>query len=190
MIAECQILVQGRGVDLGPVQERQQALDLGGEGELVADLTVVEGLLAQMVAGGEQALLGRIPDREGEHAAQPVEAGLAQLLVEVQHDLGVGAGAEAVALGLQLGHQLPVVVDLAVADDPLGAVLVADRLPAALEVDDREPAMAQHPAIAAMRGTVVGSPVAQRVQHAADHGRIGPAPTHHTRDAAHLLGPH
>ena len=43
-------------LDLRPAgQEGQQALDLGGEGQLVAGLAVEEGLLAQVVARGEEA---------------------------------------------------------------------------------------------------------------------------------------
>jgi hypothetical protein len=80
-----QILVQRRPVDLRPAgQERQQTLDLRGEGELAAREAIEEGLLAQVVARGEQALFVLVPDGEGEHPAQAVETCLAHLLVEVQ----------------------------------------------------------------------------------------------------------
>ena len=61
------------------------------------------------------------------------------LLVEVDEHLGVGVRGEPVARGLELLPELAVVVDLAVLDDVDRAVLVRDRLVAALEVDDRQP---------------------------------------------------
>ncbi len=61
------------------------------------------------------------------------------LLVEVDEDLGVAIGREAVPGALQLPLQLAVVVDLAVLDDDDAAVLVGDRLVPVREVDDRKP---------------------------------------------------
>ena len=70
---------------------------LGGERELVAVVAVVERLDPEAVAGEhEPAALG-VPEREGEHAAQPLHEALAVLLVEVDEHLGVAARAEAVA---------------------------------------------------------------------------------------------
>ena len=46
---------------------------------------------------------------------------------------------------LQLGPQLAVIVDLAVLDDDDAAVLVGERLVAAVEVDDREAAGGERP---------------------------------------------
>ncbi len=85
-----------------------------------------------------------VPDGEGEHAVQARHAGRALLLVEVDDRLGVGARAVRVALGLELGAQRLVVVDLAVVGDPDGAVLVGHRLVAGgRQVDDRQPPVAE-----------------------------------------------
>ena len=66
------------------------------------------------------------------------------LLVEVDEDLGVavgcGSGGRADS---SVGAERLVVVDLAVEDDLDRAVLVADRLVAAGQVDDRQPAVDQ-----------------------------------------------
>jgi hypothetical protein len=89
-------------------------------------------------------LFARIPQGKGVHAAQLLQHGRALGLVEVQQHLGVGAGAEDVALRLQLAAQLAVVVDLAVEGDDELAVGTHHGLCAALaEVDDGQAAVAQ-----------------------------------------------
>ena len=85
----------------------------------------------------------RVPDREREHAVQRVDAFLAAIGVELQDDFRVALRLERVALGDQLLPDLPVVVDLAVEDDPQGAADVGHRLVAAAEVDDAQAAMAE-----------------------------------------------
>ena len=63
------------------------------------------------------------------------------LLVSMQQDLGVRLGPEAVALGLQVGAQLVIVIDLAVEDNPDGPVFIRQRLVTADEVDNRQTSM-------------------------------------------------
>ena len=104
---------------------RQQRLDLGGEGEPPGLLGVEQRLLPEVIAREQQAAAAPVPDREGEHAAQPREHPLAVVLVQVDQHLGVAAGPELVAPGHQLAAQRLVVVDLAVEDDLDAAVLVA-----------------------------------------------------------------
>src|SRR5437870_9563115 len=57
--------------------------------------------------------------------------------------LAVARRAEPMAACLERLPQLAIVVDLAVAHDAHGARLVLERLRAALDVDDGEPAMAE-----------------------------------------------
>ena len=99
---------------------------------------VVDRPHAGAVARQHQALTARVPDGEGEVAVERLDAIGTPLLVEMDDDLGVGRRLEHVAAGDQLGAQLDVVEDLAVEGDPNGAVLVAHRLPAAVEIDDAE----------------------------------------------------
>src|SRR5437867_2986830 len=61
----------------------------------------------------------------------------------MQDRLGVAPGRIAVPPGLQLGAQRRMVVGLAVVDDHEGAVLVAHRLRAAVDVEDRQAAVRQ-----------------------------------------------
>src|SRR4051812_45498059 len=104
----------------------EDRLDLAPESERLAVRPVVERLLADPVPGHEELLLLLVPDREGEHAAEALDAALAHLLVEVDDRLGVRARVEAVALLLELFFERLEVVDLAVEDDPDGAVLVRE----------------------------------------------------------------
>ena len=60
----------------------------------------------------------------------------AVLLVEVDDDLGVGAGVKAVAMRFKFAAQLGIIVDLAVEDRPHGAVLVVNGLLARVEIND------------------------------------------------------
>ena len=121
----------------------EQRLDLGGQVQRTAVMRVVEGLDAEAIAGGEERVVGAVPEHEGELAAQLVQAGRAEVLVEVQGDLAVGAGAEAVASALEVALHALEVVELAVDDDPQALVLAGDRLIAGGQVDDAEPGMAQ-----------------------------------------------
>ena len=72
--------------------------------------------------------------------------------------------------GLELGAQPLEVVDLAVEDDPDGAVLVVDRLVAAGEVDDREPAHPERGAVPREPALPVGPAMHDRGQHPLDAG--------------------
>src|SRR5665648_782145 len=107
----------------------------------------------------------------------------APLLVGVDDDFAVAAGAERVAGGDELVAQLAVVVDLAVVDEPDGVVLVGDGLVAPGAVDDAEPAVAEAHVRALEGAGVVGSAVHERRCHAPEElpvGRAGEA-----EDAAH-----
>src|ERR1051325_136014 len=88
----------------------------------------VERLDAVRVAPDEQPPPLRIPDREGEHAAQQLDHPLAVVPVQLEQYLGVARGAEADAEALQARAQLGVVVDLAVEDDVQPPRRIAHRL--------------------------------------------------------------
>ena len=78
--------------------ERGERLDLRGEIERAVVDRVVERLDAEAVARREELAVARVPDGEGELAAQRVQRARAAILVEVQRDLAVGSRAEDVAL--------------------------------------------------------------------------------------------
>ncbi|OPZ08741.1 MAG: hypothetical protein BWZ10_02631 [candidate division BRC1 bacterium ADurb.BinA364] len=122
----------------------QQRLHLGGEPQGAAGLGVVERLFANAVARQQQPPAARIPDRQGEHAAQLRQAFRALFLVEMNDRLGVAVvGGEAMAAGGQRRAQFAKIVNLAVEHNGDGAVLVEHRLGAAGQVDDAQAAVAQ-----------------------------------------------
>ncbi len=107
----------------------EERFQLGPEDHARArQLGVVERLDAEAIACEHEPSSDRIPDRKGEHAAEFLHAQLAPFLVAVDDDLGVGFGAEAVAVRDQLRANRGEVVDLAVEDGPDGAILVAQGL--------------------------------------------------------------
>ena len=122
---------------------REQRLHLGGEVERALVPGEEQRLDAEPVAGGEEPLLRLVPEHEGVLAAQLVEAVRAQVLVEVERDLAVGAGAEPVSRPFQLALDPLEVVELAVHDDVAPPVLARDRLVARHQIDDAEPGVAQ-----------------------------------------------
>ena len=167
------------------------ARDLRAEDESLGQQRVEQRLDAEPVAGEHELPPARVPDGEGEHPVEAGDAGRTLLLVEVQDRLGVGARAVRVALGLELGAQRLVVVDLAVVGDPDRAVLVGHGLVAGgRQVDDRQPAMAQRDPLSGIgpRAVVVGAAMALGRRHVtgdrlADGKRVGEAedsadPTH------------
>ena len=73
--------------------------------------------------------------------------------------------AEPVTGAFELVLELAVVVDLAVLDDDDGAVLVRDRLVAAGQVDDREPARRDADALLRVHALGVGAAMDERLRH-------------------------
>ena len=120
-----------------PVRE---GVELRRERQLAADGAVVQRLDPEAVAREHEPPGARVPDGDREHAAQPLPQARPPFLVAVREHLGVAMRAEPVTGAFELVLELAVVVDLAVLDDDDGAVLVRDRLVAAGQVDDREPA--------------------------------------------------
>jgi hypothetical protein len=84
--------------------------------------------------------LARIPEREREHPAQESNHLDPVLLVEMDERLGVAVGAEAVPTCAQLGAQLDIIVNLAIEDDVDRSILVRNRLMAAGQIDNAQPA--------------------------------------------------
>src|SRR5215213_9949251 len=111
----------------------QNWFDLRREDQAVVLCRVIKGLDAETVPAEQQLTASRIPDREREHAAQMIDERRAMIFVEVNETFGVGGSTEHVAALRQVMAQLPVVIDLAVEDDPDRAIFIRDRLPARVE---------------------------------------------------------
>src|SRR5262247_2450090 len=82
--------------------------------------------------------------------------------------LSVGFGPENVTFGGKIPPQLPVIIDLAVERDPDTLVLIAQRLVAARQVDDRKPAVTQSDSGGCVDSTIIRSTVPYGVEHIVD----------------------
>jgi hypothetical protein len=93
----------------------------------------------------------------------------AVFLVEMQYDLGVGPGLEAVSPLLEVLSELDEVVDLAVDDHRDGVVFVGHWLGAlGPQVDDRQAAVAEHAGAVGSQTVVIWTAMDHRVAHASD----------------------
>ena len=162
---EGEVVLEAVGIGLDRRQHRHQRLRLRGEVEDVADDRVVKGLDPEAVPRADQLLAGLVPDRVGEHPAQPLQRVGAPAVVGPQHDLGVAAGAEGAAA--DLGAQLGVVVDLAVVGDPAPGLVGHRLVPGRGGVDDREAPVgeADVPTLVGPDPLVVGAAVADQLVH-------------------------
>jgi hypothetical protein len=94
------------------------------------------------------------------------------------------------AQALQLLPQLGEIVDLAVEDDGLGAVLIEDRLVAACKIDDAKPPVSETHAVAEVITLGIRPPIPLNASHplheAAVDGMISVG-VNNASDATHLL---
>ncbi len=93
--SERQVQLDRLRVDL----ERQASVkgegaELGGEQHPPAEIRVIERLLAEPVPRQQEPPAARVPEREGEHAVQPLQGLGPPGEKRVQNHLGVGARAE------------------------------------------------------------------------------------------------
>ncbi|MNT01710.1 hypothetical protein D3C72_1361880 [compost metagenome] len=106
-----------------------QRLQLRSEHQRLAGPAVIQRLLADPVAGQPQALLGVVPQGDGEHAVGALQGVIQPPGHERgQQHLGVRVTAEGVAQRLQFGAQGGEVVDLAVVGHHIAAVGRGHRL--------------------------------------------------------------
>ena len=119
-----------------------EGLQLGSERDAPRRRDHVQRFDAEAVARQQQRPLRGIPDGEREHSSELGDALRSELLVEVEHRLCIALGTEDVAARDEAAPQFAIVVDLAIEDDDLRAVLVEYRLLPAAQVDD---AQSPHP---------------------------------------------
>ena len=184
-VALLEVVADGGEVRPQPLPPKRPRL--AREGEPPALEAVVERLHAEPVARGEQAALPRVPDRERPHPVEALDAALAPLAVGLEDHLRVRLRAEAMALRLELGPQLDVVVDLAVMDQLEPAVPACEGLQARVrEVDDREPEVAERDAGCLERAPPVRPAVRELGEHALDGLGLGrPVERNDAAEAAH-----
>ncbi len=117
-------------------------------------------------------MLSGVPQGEGEHSPEAVDAGGAALFVEVDDRLRIRRRLETMAPGLEVRSQVAVVVDLAVEDDDALAGLVEDGLPSAREVDDAQAAHPEGDGTLEVHAVLVRAAVLDGRQHPLEHGPV------------------
>jgi hypothetical protein len=124
----------------------------------------VERLDAKAVAAQDEAAARVAPERDGEHAAEPFEAGNIPLEEGVEDGLGVAVRVEAMAEGFELFAELEVVIDLAIEDNDSVAIVRIDGLVAATEIDNFEASRTQATSDGLVHTLLVGTAVEEGVR--------------------------
>src|SRR5438477_6325341 len=96
-------------------------VQLRREDDTVGEQLIEQRLLAGPVAREQQPLAPLVPDREGEHAVQTIEASDVPAPVGLENHFGVAVRLEDSAGAFELAADVAEVVDLAVEDDPAAA---------------------------------------------------------------------
>jgi len=158
----------------------------GGLGEKcrAARECVIERLLPEPVAGEDELLAARVPERDGKHPLQLFDEFLAPFEIRAEHHFGIAAGREGVAVLAQPLADLAVLVRLSVEDQRHAAG--RHRLYAAFDVEDREPAMPERRRSVEEESVRVGTAVGERRGHPADRFPVWrPREVDVSADAAH-----
>ena len=121
----------------------QDALQFGGEKEVLAPRGNVERLDADPVAGKNQALARLGPDGDGKHPAQFLEAAGVPLEKGVEHSFCIAMGLKPMSARRKGPANFEMIVDFAVEDDGGVAIFGKDGLIALGKVNDLEPRRAQ-----------------------------------------------
>ena len=135
-------------------------------------MSVVQRLDPEAIARQHESSLSAVPESDREHAAQAVDEAWTMLLVEMHQDFRVAPGRESVTARLERLHELLVVVDFPVLDDPDRFVLVADRLVAAGEIDDRQAPRGEADVPVDERAAAVGASVIEALVHRLEDRRV------------------
>ena len=173
-VLEAQVLRQRLAVQLLlKARVRQKRLDFAAVHQALAVMLIVQRLDAKDVARQHQLLFTRIPNSNGEHAAQTLEHARAPCLVAMYHRFGVAMRFELVTHALKLGAQLLEVVNLAVERNGYAAIGVLHRLTAAFQVDDRQAPKAHCNVVVYKKALVIRAAMDNAIRHVLHDCSIG-----------------
>ena len=137
----------------------------------------MQRLFAYSIACEEQGFLLAVPQGEGKHAVELIQAFRAAFFVQVDDHFAVRMGFETMTLIFKLLSELSVIVNLAVKREPHGLVFVGHRLLSCRgEIDNAEPLMPESDAcgvgVLGYLALVVGPAVRESAPHAMHYFRI------------------
>lgn len=169
----------------------ENSLGLRAEQHAVRQRIIEQRLDAHAVADEEQFLAPDVPQREREYAVEMADDLLTPLEIAAQQDLGVAAGPEPVTFRLERLTEFPEVVDLSAVGDH-GEPVRRHGLVPALNVDDRQPPVAERHVPVQPDSFVVGSAVGHGPGHGLSRRAVGrqvSGEVHPSRNSAHLQAP-
>ena len=102
---------------------------------------IEQWLLPHAVSDQNKTLFAGIPDGNGKHAAQVIDETQSVFFVQSHDNFRVPGGVERVTTYFEILPQFAVVVDFAVEDELNASVVIAHRLSAAVDVNDRQSTM-------------------------------------------------
>src|ERR1700722_10017258 len=144
---------------------RENRFNFRAEDQTFGAELIVERLDAQTIAREEDSLAASVPDGEGEHAAQVLNAVVAVFFVKMDDGFGVATGAVNMSARFELRAQVGVVVDFAVEDDPDGSVFVTQRLLAGGEIDNAQATHTQRGRTVDADAFIIGATVGNSIAH-------------------------
>src|SRR5256885_144853 len=106
----------------------KERLGLGGKKKAAGQIRVVKGFFAEAIPGKKQATLLLIPESEGKHALDAIQAIGSLLGVGVHQHLDISPCREDVATRTEGVTQSVGVVDLAIGNEVESTVLAGERL--------------------------------------------------------------
>src|SRR5215467_8673570 len=147
----------------------KQCFDLRPEIKPIPLSRPVQGADADAIARQQHLALFDIDQHEGKLALQVLKHVLTVILVEMNDDLGIGAGAKHVSLCFELRLLLGIIEELAIADHADLACLVEDRLTTIGDADNSKAAIAHADARRKHESIIVRATMTQSRRHVPDH---------------------
>src|SRR5512143_720975 len=117
----------------------EQGLHFGGKEKRPVNDRIEQWPYPDAVPRYKKRLFLFVPYGEGELTVQMGDTICSMIFIQVNDHFGIGHRVEPVAFFLEIPSQLLVIEDHAVRDCPNSLVLVMDRLPATIQVDDAQP---------------------------------------------------
>jgi hypothetical protein len=143
----------------------QKRREFRSKDQLIAAQRVQQRFLADPIARQEKRFVALVPNCQCKHAAQMFWTFGAIFVISVDDRFGIAVSVKSVTQRFQLFAKFAIVINLAVENDPGRAIGIVDRLMAAFEIDNRQPAHRQADSLAEIESIVIGSTMTNRIIH-------------------------
>src|SRR5712691_8525844 len=147
----------------------EQRFRLGGKQETAWEPRIVQRLLTKPIPSEEQAVIALIPEREGEHALQAVEALRSLFRVGIEDHFKVGPCGEHVPTRTEVFTQIVSVINFAVGDQMKALVSAGERLLAGNQINDAQTPSSKPNRTISPEATFVWSSVGKGLPHRFKH---------------------